>query len=153
MIRIALCDDDPGIRKIAHDLVQRTLRQMGIHEQIEESLSAIRHSIAENAAIIHSGNAFLDALLAERMALALQQNTNIRTQIALDPGELPIPAEDFCVMLGNALDNAVEACARLPESKVRQIHLMIRQEKGMLQLMVKNPLPEPLIILGEEYLS
>lgn len=30
MIRIALCDDDPGIRKIAHDLVQRTLRQMGI---------------------------------------------------------------------------------------------------------------------------
>ncbi|NLC85256.1 MAG: GHKL domain-containing protein [Ruminococcaceae bacterium] len=146
------------LRRLAHDLNKiitpiSVYARQGNIEQIEESLATIRHSIAENAASIHSGNAFLDALLAERMALALQQNTNIRTQIALDPGELPIPAEDFCVMLGNALDNAIEACARLPESKVRQIHLMIRQEKGMLQLMVKNPLPEPLIILGEEYLS
>jgi len=146
------------LQRLAHDL-DKIITPISIYarqgklEQVEESLSAIRRSIAENASSVHSGNAFLDALLAERMALAIQQDTKIRTQISLKNGELPIPAEDFCIILGNALDNATEACARLIKSADRQIHLMLRQEKGMLQLVLKNPLSKPLNASGESFLS
>ena len=146
------------LRRLAHDLDKimtpiSVYARQGNLEQVEGALAAIRRTITENAADIQSGNAFLDALLAERMALAARQDIQIRTRIELANSELPIPADDFCVLLGNALDNAIEACAQLPSTMERQISLMIRQEKGMLQLVVKNPLAKPLKPDGECYAS
>lgn len=54
------------------------------------------------------------------------------------PENLPISDTDLCALLGNALDNAMEACAKV---KTPDIKLRCRVEKGMLMLMVSNPLP------------
>ena len=52
--------------------------------------------------------------------------------------ELPFDRVDVCALFANALDNAMEACMRLPEGE-RRITLVARLEKGMLAVRVRNP--------------
>lgn len=53
------------------------------------------------------------------------------------PEKLDISDTDLCALLGNALDNAMEACTKV---KTPDIRLRCRMDKGMLMLMVSNPL-------------
>lgn len=52
--------------------------------------------------------------------------------------ELPMEKPDICALLGNALDNAVEAVENLPEEE-RRVSLEMRWTKGMLVLRIENP--------------
>ena len=57
-------------------------------------------------------------------------------QITLPP-ELPIADTDLCALLGNALDNAMEAADKAGDKK---IFMRCRSDKGMLILKVRNAL-------------
>lgn len=59
---------------------------------------------------------------------------------------------DLCALLSNALDNALEACRKLPEKK-RRVALCIRADKGMLVLRLENPCAEPARRVGKKFLS
>ena len=54
------------------------------------------------------------------------------------PHTLSITAVDLYVLLGNTLDNAIEACESLPEEQ-RYIHLQFRTFHEILFLQIKNP--------------
>jgi membrane associated rhomboid family serine protease len=58
-----------------------------------------------------TGNVVLDALLYDKMLIAEEANAEIVFDGAV-PGHLLNPA-DTCIIFGNALDNAIEACAKL----------------------------------------
>ena len=52
--------------------------------------------------------------------------------------ELCISPVDLYVIIGNTVDNAVEACAQLPETE-RKIHIILRQANHMLFYEISNP--------------
>ena len=79
-----------------------------------------------------AANAVLSAKLEEMERLGLIADV----QIAL-PETLSISDVDLCALLGNALDNAMEAAVKAPD---KQIILRCRVEKGMLMLKVSNAL-------------
>ena len=79
-----------------------------------------------------AANAVLSAKLEEMVRLGLQ--TDI--QISL-PETLSISDVDLCALLGNALDNAMEAAVKAQD---KQITLRCRVEKGVLMLKVTNAL-------------
>ena len=97
--------------------------------------------------ILHdTGNRIADALLYEKHAIALE----IGATIDLD-GVIPdncIDPADLCTMLGNALDNALEACATLPESIKRQVGVSSTFANGFLFLRVQNPVVENVRIVN-----
>ena len=53
------------------------------------------------------------------------------------PADLPVADVDLCALLGNALDNAMEAAVK---ARDKQITLRCRAEKGVLMLKVSNAL-------------
>ena len=53
------------------------------------------------------------------------------------PAELPIAPEDECVIFGNALDNAIEACEKLPDNKYIDISVVLN--KDTLMCKISNP--------------
>lgn len=57
-------------------------------------------------------------------------------QVSL-PQDLPIKDADLCALLGNALDNAMEAAEKSDE---KTISVRCRAEKGLFMLRVENPL-------------
>lgn len=85
---------------------------------------------------IKTGNEFLDIILAEKIQIC--QKKSIRLTPYADGSSLNfVEGLDLCVIVGNALDNAIEAVERLPPEE-REIHLRLTSSHGMALFSVQN---------------
>lgn len=100
-------------------------------------LAGISDHFKSASPAINTGNNALDAILSAKRALA--ENHGIRFTSKLRVQEnLPIAPEDLCIIFGNALDNAIEACDRLPADAERTIALHLLQDAHTLTCIVTN---------------
>ncbi|MDO4372604.1 MAG: ATP-binding protein [Clostridia bacterium] len=79
-----------------------------------------------------------DAILSEKLALCRRETLPVDCQVQI-PAELQIPGAELCAVLGNLMDNAIEACRRLPEDVTGGITVRGRVNGGFLTLRVQNP--------------
>lgn len=79
----------------------------GMAEYIKESISGIEVMGAQ----IYSGNPAVDALLGYYKSQALENEIDVRISVSVSDA-LPVQDTDFCIILGNLLENALEACNR-----------------------------------------
>lgn len=56
----------------------------------------------------------------------------------LVPEQLPFDSADLCIILGNLIDNAIDALQPLPGEQ-RYIRISVSQTKGTLLITVQNP--------------
>ncbi len=84
-----------------------------------------------------------DAILSEKLALCREESITADCQVQI-PEVLTLPGAELCAVLGNLMDNAIEACRRLPEGTPRRITVRGRVNGGFLVLRVQNP------VSGEE---
>ena len=87
--------------------------------------------------IFETGNVVLDALLYEKQSAAAEVNARIEF-IGVVPGNL-ISLTDVCVIFGNALDNAIEACAKCSVDVEKAITVQSTFTNGFLFISVSNP--------------
>ena len=99
----------------------------------------------ELSAGYETGNVILDALLSEKQIAASEVNALIEFS-GLVPGDL-LKAADICVIFGNALDNAIEACSKVSGADKK---IMVRSDlsEGFLFIKIKNPAASSVKILG-----
>nr|WP_241559491.1 ATP-binding protein [Lacticaseibacillus hulanensis] len=87
--------------------------------------------------IVHSGNTVMDAVVNSKLALAEQ--ANIATDVSVFVGHQPLISDiDLVVILGNILDNAIEAASEQPEEADRFIRVYIAIEKQQLYISITN---------------
>lgn len=72
---------------------------------------------------------------------------------ALVPGDAPVSGIDLSVLIGNLLDNAMEACMELPQEKDRFIRIYIDRIKKQLYISVTNSMKGKAKRLGARFLS
>ena len=74
---------------------------------------------------VNTGNLVIDTLVSHYMNLA--EKHNIRFDFILDVDNTCIPTEeyDLCIILGNLLDNCLQACKQMPEHQERFITIQI----------------------------
>lgn len=95
-------------------------------------LEEIEHSIK-----YQTGNDIADALLTEKQQAVLKDNINI-----VFSGRLPhtgIEPIDLCIILGNPLDNAIEACQSLDHTTFKTITIVSNFRNNMLFIDICNP--------------
>ena len=80
-------------------------------------------------------NPVVDAFLYTRTQEAGLRGVPVRADVSL-PVELPVSNTDLIVAFGNLLDNALEACAGIPDA---QITLRAHMDKGYLVIQESNP--------------
>lgn len=136
-------------RRFRHDLknMHIALEQLLKEGKCQEALGQLHlqdEAIRHTAAQFDTGNSFADALLSHKQARAERADTQLRFQGALSPNT-PEPT-DLCVILGNTLDNALEACEKLDGKKVISVSAMCRS--GFLFLTIQNPAPGPVAVRG-----
>lgn len=86
--------------------------------------------------ISNSGNNIIDALINFKYAAAKQEGIEFELKIFV-PDVLPINQCDIGVVLGNAIDNAIEAVKKC-ENRERIVTISIGVKKGALVIVVKN---------------
>ncbi len=63
--------------------------------------------------------------------------------------ECIVNAYDMCAILGNLLDNAIEACEKIDNHNTRFIDLKINSDKDMLNIAIKNSVAQKVNITGK----
>ena len=129
------------VRTLRHDMRNHMAVLQGLldngdtgkaEEYLRELLGSAALSGGRRICAHETANAVLSVKLGEMERLGIPADFQVNL-----PEKLDISDTDLCALLGNALDNAMEACAKV---KTPDIRLRCRMDKGMLMLMVSNPL-------------
>lgn len=140
-------------RMLRHDLNDRLIGIGALLESghSDEAAGEISRMLAENRLyrdnVSHCGNLSLDALINYKHSLA--SGMGIRLECCIEvPAELFVDGTDLCIILGNLLDNALEAVENLPAAQ-RLVKLAVRLEKGVLYIMLENPYAGEIVERGD----
>lgn len=113
-----------------------------------EYLSLLEDAAAELSCGIRTGNAAVDALLGSKLQAAEQKGIKVRCELRI-PDRSTVKDMDWCILLANALDNAVKACAGLPEGD-RWIRIISRKKGSFYLLTVENSCTKELSSVPED---
>ena len=86
--------------------------------------------------VCRSGNIVVDSLINNAYAVAQKDNIQFNVNV-LVPASLPFESGHLAIILGNLLENALEACRDIPDGK-GFICLDISYSKDVFQLCIKN---------------
>ncbi len=123
-----------------HIQTMKAYRALGQNELLDEYLQKLDEDLTVIDPIIKSGNLTADAVLNSKLSVARYQGVQIHAKAQL-PESIPISQVELCVILGNLMDNAVEACLRCPEPDDRflRLYLCIRQRQFYLSITNSSP--------------
>ncbi len=97
-------------------------------------------------------NQIADALISYYLKAAQEQGITVNTNLHL-PGNLGIDDQDLCVILGNCLENAVEACSKMPPDQLRFIDIKTTIAKNHLVIKIANSFCGSVIRQGDGFVS
>jgi sensor histidine kinase regulating citrate/malate metabolism len=102
--------------------------------------------------LFESGNVNLDAILNSKLSLAMKNEIDINYKANV-PKKLTVSDIDLCVLIGNLIDNAVEACQKITDNNQKFIRLYIGIFKKQLYISVSNSTNEVIRKLDDEYIT
>ena len=107
------------MRELRHDLnnhllCMNTLIEQGEYEALKQYLKAMTATVEERSYVAISGNSAVDAILNEKLIAAQKQQINTSFHVC-DLHSTKVQPMDLCIALSNALDNAIEACEKIPD--------------------------------------
>lgn len=86
--------------------------------------------------VVDTGNIALDAIISTKKALAEEKGIIFESTVQI-PEHLPIDAADICIVFGNSLDNAIEACEKIKNGE-KKIHLSVIYEDDSILCKIVN---------------
>lgn len=97
-------------------------------EEIVELIQELNGKVLQNEGIIYTSHKVLNAILSEKSGEAAEQQTELEVYVEPVPSLDGITDGDLVSMVGNLLDNALEAAGKC-EGEKRKISLRIFMEK------------------------
>ncbi|MCM1184883.1 MAG: GHKL domain-containing protein [Roseburia sp.] len=127
---------------------------MGKLEELEAYLNVLDEDLTTVDTVIKTGNVMVDAVLNSKLSVAAAKGIAVNAK-AIVPKELDtaISEVDVCLIIGNLMDNAMEACLKIAEEENRFIRVYIDILKGQLYIYIMNAVGEPLRRTGSVYAS
>lgn len=140
------------LQSLRHDVKRQfdTIASLLCGEHIQEALTIAKNQSGKLAmtTIVQSGNPLVDTVLTIKEDQAQQAGTRFKCHIsaAIDVGN--IAADDLASLLGNVLDNAIEAVAKIPRPEDREIRCRLEQNDNHLYIIVHNTVAEDIAIVN-----
>lgn len=85
---------------------------------------------------IDTGNIALDAIISTKKALAEEKNIKFESIVQI-PAKISVDAIDICIIFGNSLDNAIEACENI-KTDDKHIKLSVIYEENAIICKISN---------------
>ncbi|MDE6619818.1 MAG: GHKL domain-containing protein [Lachnospiraceae bacterium] len=134
-----IMESQSRIRSLKHDMKNHMLTlQMLLRkkdwEEADRYLGSMQDFMANPAEYITTGNDAMDSLLNYKLQRANEILDTVEAKVSI-PEKLILHSFDINVVLGNLLDNAIEAAVQTEEKKLK---IAIKLDKGMLFINIRN---------------
>ena len=128
-----------NMRMLRHDFKNKLsplceLAKSGKINELTERLSELTDMCQITKEYAVSGNSTIDSIINFKLQQAEKKNIQIKADILI-PEDLSVETFDMAVILGNLLDNALEAVTQTGD---RWIHIRIKYTKGRLIIVINN---------------
>jgi len=120
-----------------HIQVMKAYRSLAENDKIDDYLNSLETDLTSVDTLIKSGNVMVDAILNSKLSLAKSRKISINAK-AIVPKNITVSEIDLCIIIGNLLDNAIEACMRIDDETKRFIRVYMDLKKENLYLSVTN---------------
>lgn len=143
-----------GWRHDYHNHIQtmKAYLQMNKIEELNQYLNNLDNDLNTVDTVIKTGNVMIDAILNSKISLAKAKDINVNAK-AIVPNQLKILEIDLCVIIGNLLDNAIEACLKIENESDRFIRIYVDIFKEQLYISVQNANGGMIKKIGKTYQS
>ena len=108
----------------------------GEYAEIDRYLDMLDQDLTNVETVVKTGNRMADAILNSKLSLAEQKEIRIKAEARI-PVSLTVSELDLCTIIGNLLDNAMEACMELPPEK-RLIRIYMEMKGNFLYFALTN---------------
>lgn len=127
-------------KKLRHDLknhfiVLKGMLDLGEEEEAKTYLDDFIQNEFGNKQEVQSGNTAIDSILNYKMLEAEQHSVMLDLDVQI-PEQLAVSSQAMSVILGNAIDNAIEAAK---ETEERRVSAILQYTKGRLLIQIRNP--------------
>lgn len=128
-------------RKSRHDMKQKmfVLLELVKSKNYDQSINYIEKMIGESdysiLGVVKTGNDIIDSLLNYKYSYAKEKGIKFLLDVNI-PLVLPFRGTDLCIIIGNALDNAIEATEKVINNKF--VNFYMKYEKSVLIIVISN---------------
>lgn len=132
-------------RAMFHDInkymqAMRTLAAEGNVAEVNQMMAETQELFDSLTTVVDVGNSVVSVILNEYREITEDADISFTFDVSV-PQNLGISAVDLYVLMGNTLDNAVEACASVPAEE-RYIRIQMRTYHNILFYQIENPFAE-----------
>ena len=131
------------VRKIHHDFtnhiicIEELLEQEKV-ESVKSYIGNLKDETVKTYSWIKTGNDVVDAILNQKRSEGKEKSISMDMKVNI-PSDIKIKSSDLCTILGNALDNGIEANETIKDLDKRNIILNIKPYKDYLSIEISNP--------------
>ncbi|MDF2484209.1 MAG: hypothetical protein K0R46_377 [Herbinix sp.] len=142
------------LRALRHDLnnhigIIKGFAQMQEYDSLNEYIDDIYTDLKSANELVFSNSVTLSTILNTKISLASKKK--IELDAILTVNDIKMSDSDLCVLLGNMLDNAIEATDKVEEN--RYIQLKIYEKDHGCQIECSNPYKEKPIMVNGMFLT
>ena len=119
-----------------HIQVMKVHMANGEYDAVDSYLDMLDNDLTNVETVIKTGNRMADAILNSKLSLAAQRSIQIKADAKI-PISVSVSELDLCIVIGNLIDNAIEACMKLPEDE-RLIRIYIDMKGNFLYFALTN---------------
>lgn len=135
-----------------HIQVLKAHLEFGRYEEAGQYLAMLNDDLTTVDTVIKTGNVMVDAILNSKLTMIKEREIQVDAT-AVVPQDVPFSGIDLSVLIGNLLDNAMEACAQVLNKDERFIRIYIDIVKKQLYISVTNSMDGRARRKGLQYLS
>lgn len=135
------------MRIFRHDIRNRLVSLIGLlkQSQTDKAISEMESNLnwinEMNDNIVNSGNPVIDAILQSKLRDAKQKGISIEIFIRFS-ADVEIDEIELGIILGNALDNAIEAVEKVPDGENKTIQFKLISTKDRISISIENPVKD-----------
>ena len=137
-------------RAFRHDIINNLSLLSAMHDEkkydeIEDYLGSLLGSISSMSPKYITGDEMLNCIVGMKSAKMEEEGIDFSVDGFIEGGFGMKPV-DVCGVFANALDNAIEACEKIPEEKERWIRLSIKETGDTFQVILQNTMGEDRVV-------
>lgn len=130
------------IRCLKHDMDNHIIKMQDLldkkeYSKLEEYLSDTKHSIDIDKKIVASGNEDVDSILNYKLMQIKTMGVKTECKV-LVPDHLGISLFDINIVLGNLIDNAIEALRSVPDDEQKSLIINVDSKQGYIKIYIAN---------------
>ena len=135
------------LKMFRHDTKNRLLSLTALikNSETDKALQLMESNINwlddSNRMIVNSGNPVIDAIIQSKIHDAKEKNISVEASIKITSPIL-VNELELGIVLGNALDNAIEAVEKFEHKESIEIYFSIISTEDRISVFIKNPVKE-----------